>query len=421
MPSVAILSYGCTANQSQAEIIAGLLRNNGFGIASQIDGADAVIINSCIVKSTTENKVKSAIRRVVGKNKPLVITGCIADKQMLRSIAPNASLVNSHNVTKIADVVSRTLSGSIVEELEMRPEPKLLLPKLRENPITEKIEIAQGCLGACTYCITRLAKGRLVSYPLGGITDEARQALAGGCREIYLTAQDTGCYGLDSGTSLPELLRSVTALPGDFFVRVGMMNPDHAIKIADELLDVYRNGKMYKFLHLPVQSGADSVLERMARGYDSATFASLCGKFREEVPNLTLSTDVIVGFPGETDADFEETVKLIEKVRPDVTNISRFGPRPGTPAARMKMLDMKVISSRSALLTLKCREISRERNESYLGQELPVLVTEKRDNGFLARANNFKQVFLRQTGLKAGDFAKAEIIGAFPHALFGKI
>lgn len=421
MPSIAILTYGCTANQSQGEVMAGLLKEKGFGIADGAGNADAVVINSCIVKGTTENKVRSAISRAVERKKPLVIAGCITDRMGLRSIAPNASLINSHNVTRIADVVSAALRGERVEEFGFRPEPKLGLPRVRQNPLAAKMEISQGCLGSCAYCATRLAKGRLVSYPVEQILLEARKAVGENCKEILLTSQDCGCYGFDSDTSLPELLRAITSLPGGFRVRVGMMNPDHASKMRDGLIPAYESEKMYRFLHLPVQSGSDSVLERMCRGYDSATFASLCDSFRNGIRDLNLATDVIVGFPGETDDDFEKTLRLVEGARPDITNVSRFAPRPGTPAAGMKKLDTSVAKRRSGELSAMCRKIGLERNEGYLGRELRVLITERHGSGFLGRAPNYKQVLLGQSGLKQGDFAQAEIIGASPYGLLGKI
>jgi MiaB/RimO family radical SAM methylthiotransferase len=175
-------------------------------------------------------------------------------------------------------------------------------------------------------------------------------AVKDGCTEIWLTSQDNGCYGLDIGSSLPEILRKVCAVKGDFTIRVGMMNPTHIKNMADKLVDAYENEKMQKFLHLPVQSGSDKILKSMRRGYNVEDFLGIVGKFRKAFPTLTLSTDIIVGFPTETEDDFQLTVDLLKRTRPQKVNISKFGVRPETGASKMEQLPVEVVNKRSRSL-----------------------------------------------------------------------
>jgi MiaB-like tRNA modifying enzyme len=272
------------------------------------------------------------------------------EQRLIEKLNPQASLVGPDSIEKIVDVTRVTLEGRKIIFTEDLKKPKLCLPRERKNPSIGIIEISNGCLSNCSYCCVKFARGKLFSYPVEKIVEEARQAVKNGCKELWITSQDNSCYGKDIDSSLPELLKEICKIEGEFSVRVGMMNPLYAKNILDELIEVSKDEKIIKFLHLPVQSGSDKILKLMNRGYVVKDFVEIVEKFRKEIPDLFLSTDVIVGFPGETEEDFQKTVELMRKIKPSKINISKFGARPMTEAAKMKQLDNKTINERSKLL-----------------------------------------------------------------------
>jgi MiaB/RimO family radical SAM methylthiotransferase len=248
---------------------------------------------------------------------------------------------------------------------------------------------------------------------------EVKGVLRSGYCEILLTTQDTAAYGLDLNMNLPELLNSITALEGEFKIRVGMMNPANTKRILPELLKAYESEKIYKFLHLPVQSGDDRVLATMRRGYTVKDFLRIVRAFRQKFPNLYLATDVIVGFPGESEEEFMRTCELIEKVKPDKTNVSRFSPLPGTDAARMPQLDGREIARRSRVMSELCRRITYEQNRLYVRQTVRGLVTERGwKGGYIVRLPNYKLAILQNAGL--GDFINVKITAAKPTYLLAE-
>jgi len=283
---------------------------------------------------------------------------------------------------------------------------------MRRNPVVHIAPIASGCLGDCSYCIVKLARGRLHSFPVDEIVGDARRAISEGCREIWLTGEDTAAYRWQ-GVRLPQLLEELSGLEGRFLIRVGMMTTNQAETILDELMDAYRSEKVFKFLHVPVQSGNDDILRRMRRRYAVDEFRSLVAQFREAFPDLSLSTDIICGFPGETEAQFRESMSLVEEVQPDVLNISRFWPRPGTDAAQMEgQLHGRETKRRSRMLTRLWRRLSLERSQRWLGWEGSVLVDELgREGSLIGRNYAYKPIVLRAvTGL--GDFVKVRVTEA---------
>ena len=215
----------------------------------------------------------------------------------------------------------------------------------------QPIVISSGCLNACSYCATKLAKGTVKSYPIDCIVNAVKYAAEHGAKKILLTATDTSVYGFDIGTNLAELLKEVVKIKGDFKIRVGMMNPQHIKPFLNELVEVYKNPKIIKFVHIPVQAGSNRVLKDMRRGYTVEEFKEIVKKFRKEIPNITISTDIICGFPTETEEDFEKTIELVKEIKPEVVNISKFYPRPNTEAKKMKQLPTSVIKERSRKLS----------------------------------------------------------------------
>jgi MiaB-like tRNA modifying enzyme len=390
-------------NQGDTEILKALVAKR-HEVVDSLEESDAVVVNSCAVVGFTERKVLKEIKRLKQAGKRVILTGCLPGANPASAQASGADVVLP---LKHIAAINSALDGHLA--IEAAPVVKSELPKLRHRDSAIAIvAISEGCLGACSYCATRFARGKLRSFPVNSIVKEVESALEQGYREIQLTSQDTAVYGRDIETTLPELLGEIIDLPYEFRVRVGMMNPTYAREIFDELLDAYSNEKIYKFLHLPVQSGDDEVLRHMRRGYRVADFMELVADFRRRFPESTLSTDVIVGYPTESDESFDKTYRLIEEIKPEILNITRFSPRPGTEAAKLRDIHDWIKKERSRRLTKLMRSIGMERNSRYAGKKLRVLVTKHgKGNTLLARSDAYRQVVLKEGEI--GEFRDVKI------------
>jgi len=365
-----------------------LLLRQGHDVLAAESDADAHLLVTCTVIERTERDMVRRIRALAATGKPLVVAGCMAAAQprAVRALAPNAYLVSPRKWTQVAALFEAdTACAEQVRDAEATG--------LGYHDAI--VPIAQGCVGRCTYCITRIARGRVTSYARDDLVAEVCRHVERGVREIKLTGQDTAAWGVDTGETLADLLAAVTAIPGEFRIRVGMADPLAVLPILDGLVAAYRHEKVFKFLHLPVQSGDDGILERMKRDYAVADFERIVRAFRRPFPELTLSTDVILGFPGETEETVAATVDLIERVRPDIVNVTRFSPRAGTPASEWKApVGWRVKEWSRRVVAAKTR-IRRAINEALVGRTMRVLTTEQGKPGTtLARTDTYKQVVI---------------------------
>lgn len=432
MARVYIESYGCSLNMGEAEAMAGLLMERGHVPVDSPAEAELIIVNMCSVKTPTERKIVRRARELARAGKLLIVSGCIPPdgERTFAAVSPQISLVGTPQLHRIADGVEAALAGKRVAFLERSERVKLGLPKVRAHPVIGIVPISSGCDMACGYCATRLVKGKLFSYPARDIREEIARHLKEGCREVWLTSQDNGAYGSErAGRSmLPGLLENVCALDCEFRVRVGMMNPGSIRDSLEALLSAFSSEKVFRFFHIPVQSGSDRILARMGRGYTIEEFRTIVRAIRERFPESTLSTDVICGFPGESGAEFKETLSLIHDVRPDVLNISRFWPRPGTPAAGLpEQVHGSVTKERSRELTALFRKISEERCESWLGWEGAALVDEPgtKPGTVIGRNNAYRPIALRcapsEEKVLLGKSVRVRVTGAGPHYLTGDL
>lgn len=423
MKKVFIETHGCSFNRADSEIIAGLLKKKKFEIVGSAKDSDLSILNTCNVKLASSQRMVYRIKELSRLKRPMVVAGCMAktERKVIEKINPRASLVGPSSIQKIADVAQEALKGKRKVFLEDVREAKVCLPRMRKNKIVDIVQIAEGCAWRkCSYCIVRFARGELLSYPIELIVEEIKRGLKEGIKEIWVCSQDTASYGLDTEENLPNLLDEICRIKGDFIVRVGMMNPLHAKEILNELINSYRNKKVFKFLHLPVQSASEKILKEMNRGYKVKDFIEIVDKFRKEFPQIAIETDVIAGFPTETEEDSEETVKLIEKIRPDVVIISKFGSRPGTEAAKMKQLDKKIVNERSEILHRLTKRISLEKNKEWVGWKGEVLVDEKVKNAFVGRNFSYKPIVIKTGENIFGKKLNVKVIDATSNCLFAK-
>lgn len=368
------------------------LRGRGHFITEDSDSADAHVLLTCTVIDSTERRMVSRMRSLTRTRKPLVVSGCMATAQLdiVKNSAPAALIVSPGDFEGIANALCTGSTKSVSAVPPLGPE---------DENVDATVPIANGCLGHCTYCITRLARGALKSQDTATVLSRIRAYLDAGYKEIRLAAQDAGAYGKDIGRTLPEIVDEVANLPGDFRVRVGMANPSTCLHILDDLVEAYSSPKVYKFLHLPVQSGDDDILESMGRDYSVTDFRHIVEAFRRKHKKLTLSTDIIVGFPGETEDQFRASVQLVEDIRPDIVNVTRFSPRPGTPAVSMKNQVVGWLAKERSKALMKVRfRIAREINASYEGRTLEAMTVERGKGGTtLARTPDYKQIVIKET------------------------
>jgi len=419
-------NYGCTANKFDLEIMLGQLKAEGYQLSTDPAKASVILINTCGVKKPTEDRIIERIRHLSQTGKPLLICGCLPriNPKAIQKAAPNfAVMLDPRSVDQIAKAAEFALNGGRNKFFFSDvPPQKIRQPKVRFNRVIEIIAISEGCLGNCAYCCVRFARGRLYSFPQSDIIEKVKNAVSEGIKEIWLTSQDSGAYGMDINANLAELLNGCSSIPGKFMIRVGMMNPNHVLDILPELVESFKNRKIFDFLHLPVQSGDDEVLKKMNRRYTVEEFKKIVTAFRKEIPELTLSTDVICGFPGEDSEAFENTISLVKEVKPDIVNISRFFPRPGTPAERMRQLNFKVIKSRSRRLSEVVRKVSFERNKRWLGWEGEILIDEKgKGSSWIGRNFAYKPIVVKSEENLFGRFVKVKVTEALSTYLEAKI
>lgn len=420
MAKIFVEAYGCSASFADSEMISGLIVNGGHTLVDNSADSDLNIVVTCSVKDATANKMIHRIKML--KKRPLVVAGCLpkAEKETVERFTENASLLGPNSLGKTLQVIDSTLKGRKFVALEDSDLSKVGLPKVRLNPVIGIVEIASGCLSECTFCQTKLSKGDLTSYRIGDIVRQIENEIDEGCKEVWLTSTDNGCYGFDIGTDLPSLVNAVSEIPHDFRIRVGMMNPMYMPRIKEKLIDSYDNDKVYKFLHIPVQSGSDKVLHDMKRGHTSGTYREIVKKAKERFPQFTISTDIIVGFPTESEDDFEKTVELLEETRPDVVNLSKYSARPGTDAAEWEQIDVSQVKKRSKRAFDLINKITLENNQKWIGWKGQVLFNEKTDEGIKGRNFAYKPVFVRDN-VEIGQTHAIEIIGASTSSLTGKI
>ncbi len=400
---VYIETYGGTANQGDSHEMRNAIIASGGTMADKPGEADVIIVNTCAVTEPTSRSMVKAVRKY--SDKSVIVAGCMAAAQPY------------------------LLEG--IENVECAPAPgaeavagMLGLGPCEGGPLikgtTAIIPIARGCAGHCSYCIVRRVRGPLHSVPPSTVVASVKKALDEGAREVFITAQDTGAYGMDIGVRLPELMRSILKLEGDHRIRLGMMNPFSIADIADGVAEVLSRPAMYRFAHIPVQSGSDRILGLMNRPYTEGQYSDLVEKLTGAVPGLTLSTDYIVGFPTESDVDFAMTMEDLRRNGPLKVNITRFSPRPGTPAAAMEGLPYRIKKQRSRELTRLHHEITSAHMRASVGRRLSVLVAEEGKPGTVVARDDCYHMVAIPRAIPPGTRLEVKICGASTTYMIGE-
>lgn len=422
--TIYIKTFGCSHNQSDSEYMAGQLSAFGYALSENPDESDLWLINTCTVKAPSQSAMETLIKKCRSAKKPLVVAGCVPQGSRNLKELEGVSIVGVQQIDRVVEVVEETLKGHEVRLLTRRTLPSLDLPKVRKNKFVDILPINVGCLGACTYCKTKHARGHLGSYTIDSLVHRVRDVIADGVKEIWLSSEDTGAYGRDIGVNLPILLEAIVAeLPSDgsTMLRIGMTNPPYILEHLKEIATILRHPCVYSFLHVPVQSGSDAILKAMNREYTVDQFKQVVDTLCELVPGMQIATDIICGFPGETDEDFDQTVNLIKEYKFPQVHISQFYPRPGTPAARMKKVPSSVVKKRSRELTAVFEAFS-----PYNGMEGKVesiWITEIATDGIhlVGHTKGYIQVLVTGSESLLGTSALVKITSVGRWSVFGEV
>ncbi|MCL1977812.1 MAG: tRNA (N(6)-L-threonylcarbamoyladenosine(37)-C(2))-methylthiotransferase [Candidatus Bathyarchaeota archaeon] len=421
---IAIKTYGCTANTADTETITAILTNHGHQITKDTE-ADIIIFNTCAVKGPTENRIINAIKQTP-KTKKIIIIGCLPKinlKRLNHETQPDG--IAGPSIGKnIIELVNQVANGQKITNLQTQEKPQLTLPKINTNPIISILPINLGCLGSCSYCAVVFARGKLQSYNIPEIIQRIKTDQTTGVHEFWITSQDTAAYGREIGKTLAELLHTIGKIEGNFKVRVGMMTPNMITDMQTELIEAYKNPKIFKFLHFPVQSGDDQVLKKMRRFYTTNEYKKSVTAFRKALPDLTLATDIIVGFPGETTQAFENTLQLLKEIKPDVTNVSKFFARPKTLAAEIKedKVPPEEIKQRSTIAATLVKQLSFEKNKQWKNWSGEILIDEpgKMKGSWVGRNFAYKPIVIKSTQNLLGKTLQVQVIKATETYLIGE-
>ncbi|EGD75297.1 cdk5 regulatory subunit associated protein 1 [Salpingoeca rosetta] len=418
---VYIRTWGCSHNTSDGEYMAGVLSAAGYEIVKDKMTADLWILNSCTVKTPSEDTFNNAIREGQKLGKKLVLAGCVAQAQPRGKMTQGLSIVGIHQIDRVLEVVEETLQGRTVRLLSKKSSgaggAPLAMPKIRRNELIEIIPINTGCLNQCTYCKTKHARGQLNSYPADEIVARVRQVVAEGVVEIWLTSEDTGTYGRDRDDTIVNLLwKIIEVLPDGVMLRVGMTNPPYILEHLEEMAKILNHPRVYAFLHIPIQAASDAVLTTMKREYNCEEFCHIVDFLRERVPNVTIATDIICGFPGETEEDFQETMDLCEKYKFPSLFINQ---------AHLLPAWRELIPATVKKRTKRLSELFQSYlpYEHKLGQRQRVLVTDVSTDGnyFVAHNKSFDQVLVPRRPEIMGKMITVDITATGKHFLMGRV
>jgi len=435
MAKLHLITYGCQMNEYDSERVAGLLRAERYELTADEQEADLILVNTCAIREKAEEKVFSKLgelRKLKTKNPELIIgvMGCMAQLQQeaIQRRVPAVDLVfGSPAIARVGELVERVRrERRPVLETGEGPLVKITVRPPSASRLKAFVTVMEGCEKHCTFCVVPRTRGRERSHPPETLLAEVRSLAAEGCREVTLLGQTVNAYGRDltPPTDLAELLEQVNDVTGIERIRFTTSNP---YNLTPRLIRALRDvPKVCEYFHLPLQSGSDRVLERMNRGYTRERYLELVREIRDAVPEMAFSTDLIVGFPGETEADFEQTLDMLEQVGYDNVFAFRYSRRPGTPAATMPdQVADEVKARRNARLLEVAGRVAAERSRALLGRTLDLLVdgASKKNAGELSGRTRCNRVvnFDGQGRVSSGDVTRVRVTEVLPHSLRGTL
>ena len=434
VPKAYVETYGCQQNEADSEKLRGYLSQSGYAIVREAEGADVVIMNTCAIREHAEQRVFGNLGALTHTKRrhprqKIFLCGCMAGEepvsQRIKHSYPHVDGVfSTHHLWQFPQILLNILSGS-KRQFFVEDEPGSIaegIPQVRDSSLKAWVSIMYGCNNFCTYCIVPYVRGRERSRQPEDILAECRRVIEAGVKEITLLGQNVNSYGkdLENGMDFADLLKAICRLPGDFLIRFMTSHPRDASK---KLFDTMAaEPKIAKQLHLPFQSGSSRVLKAMNRHYARETYLEKVRYAKQVMPELVLTSDVIVGFPGETEEEFKETLSLIDQVHYDSLFTFIFSPRTGTPAAKMEDPTPKEEKNRrfDELCALQ-NEISIQIHQNYIGKRLRCLIDGTDKDLLTARTEGGRLVRLAGDPSLVGTFQYITITGATTWSLTGEL
>ena len=412
-------------NKSDSERMATVLENNGYKKALNFNEANLVVVNMCSVRQSAVDRIfglgqKFKEQRTKNKKQKTILTGCILKKDRKKFAEKFDFILNVEDLP----YWSKTLN--LDNQLVKTDDYFKINPKY-SNKFSASIPIMTGCNNFCAYCIVPYTRGREISRPTKEIICEVKNLIKQDCKEIWLLGQNVNSYNNEQRTenkeqkiNFPKLLKLINYIPGNFWIR---FTSSHPKDFSDELIEaIVECKKVTEYLNLPVQSGNNEILKKMNRSYTISHYKKLVKKIRKKIPDITLSTDVIVGFPNETKKQFEDTVKLFKEIKFDMAYISKYSLRPGTAAAELKdNVPQKEKDRREKVLTEILKETALGNNKKYIGKKIEVLVEKHKNSFLIGKSWHYKTVKFKGPKKLIGQFVKVKIIDALSWGLKGKI
>ncbi|MCX7717081.1 MAG: tRNA (N6-isopentenyl adenosine(37)-C2)-methylthiotransferase MiaB [Candidatus Sumerlaeaceae bacterium] len=428
-----IVTYGCQMNDNDSEIMAGILQARGMTPVRDETDADLVIVNTCVVREGAEERAVGRLASMAAakRQRPemiIAVAGCMAQKDGERILErlPMADLVvGTRDLFKIGALVDTVATtGERIVSIQDVDKPVFLdaHPVQRKSGLKALVTVMYGCNNFCSFCIVPKTRGREVSRPLREVVGEVRQLADQGYREVMLLGQNVNSYR-HGGADFADLLAAVNEVPGIERIRFITSHPKDC---SDRLISAMRSlEKVCENIHLPVQAGSNRVLRRMKRFYTREHYLDLLARLREQVPGVTVTTDIIVGFPDETDADFEETYSLVETARWDSAFMFMYSPRAGTKAAEwIDSIPLELKKHRLQRCIGRQEQISGEINAGYVGQTMEVLVestSRRSDQELMGRTRGDKCVIFPGPASLVGSLVQVRVTASHPHTLFGQL
>ena len=431
-----IRTYGCQANIRDSEILAGILTSDGFSQVEKEEDADLILINTCAVRENAEDKVYGEIgnlKQLKQKNKDMIIgiCGCMVQQKHIISFInekfPHIDLIfGTHNITHINEYLDEIIKNKyrLVDVLSNTSEIKENLPSVRMDKHKAFVNIMYGCNKFCTYCIVPYTRGRERSRNKADILKECKDLVDSGYLEITLLGQNVNSYGkdLNDGSSFANLLDEVAKLG----IKRLRFTTSHPWDFNEEIVDVIaKHDNIMKQIHLPVQSGNDNILRLMGRRYTSKSYLELVKMIKEKIPNIALSTDIIVGFPNETYEEFLDTIKIVKEVQYDSAFLFIYSPRKGTPAARIEdNVSYEEKSKRFIELSKEMEKIIEKKSNQYVGKILEVLVDGESKNNkemLSGYSEQNKIVHFKGDASLIGKIVKVKILENHTYSLIGEL
>ncbi|MGC9048785.1 MAG: tRNA (N6-isopentenyl adenosine(37)-C2)-methylthiotransferase MiaB [Patescibacteria group bacterium] len=406
-----LLTFGCQMNKSDSERAAAVLENLGYQKTDSEESADLIMVLACSVRQSAIDRIYGRIKiwKKIKEKRPLItiLTGCIL-KEDKRKLIPHFDFIFPiTDLVKLPEKLKNLPCQQIESYFHIHPH--------YQNNFQAYVPISTGCNNFCTYCVVPYVRGPEICRPAEEIINEVKELIGRGYKEICLLGQNVNSYF--SNLNFPKLLKKINDIPGNFWLRFLTSHPKD---FSDELIEtMVKCKKICEYLHLPIQSGDNQILKEMNRRYTVEHYKNIIEKIRKKIPDIAISTDIIVGFPGETEKQFQNTTKLMKEIKFDMAYIAEYSPRPQTAAIKLNdNVPKKEKEKRRKILTEILKQTAFEKNKKYLGQIVEILVDSEDKDNFYGKTRTFKTVKIKKSPFyQIGEFEKVKIISATPFGL----